>query len=56
VVKTADFWNLHDLASGRRLDTPRVGGVLVEREMGTEFWRGTGSGRCCCSMSDSLAG
>jgi hypothetical protein len=34
VVKTADFWNLHDLASRRRVDRPRVGGVLVEREMG----------------------
>jgi hypothetical protein len=34
VVKTADFWNLHDLASRLGRDRPGVRGVLVEREMG----------------------
>jgi hypothetical protein len=34
VVESADFWNLDNHASRRRLDRPGVGGVLVEREMG----------------------
>jgi hypothetical protein len=33
VVQPADFWNLHNRARGGKLDRPKVGGVLVEREM-----------------------
>jgi hypothetical protein len=33
VVQAADFWNLHDLARRGELDRPRVGCVLVEREV-----------------------
>jgi hypothetical protein len=33
VVQAADFWTLHDLARRGELDGPRVGRVLVEREV-----------------------
>src|SRR5262245_47063891 len=37
VVQAADFWNLHDPASGGELDGPGIGCVLVEREVGARL-------------------
>jgi hypothetical protein len=35
MVQPADFGNLHDLPRGGECDRPDVGGVLVEREVGS---------------------
>ena len=37
MVQAADFWNLHDLARLGAHDRPKVGGVLVEREVGARL-------------------
>jgi hypothetical protein len=37
VVQAADFWNLHDLTRLGARDRPRVGGVLLEREVGARL-------------------
>jgi hypothetical protein len=37
VVQTADFWNLHDPAHLGARDRPKVGCVLVEREVGARL-------------------
>jgi hypothetical protein len=37
VVQPANFWNLHNRARCGKLNRPKVGGVLVEREMGARL-------------------
>jgi hypothetical protein len=37
VVQAADFWNLHDRALLGARDRPKVGCVLIERQMGARL-------------------